>query len=357
MDADRLGSWFRQFADVESPDLPFYRTLCNGIATDPDLLDLLGTAAPGQWRPNLLLAALHDVVLQHPGDEFSRNYPTVGGSFIDGTDPLPSARGFIQSHRSQIEDLVATRSTQTNEVNRSALWFASVRAVAVEVGRPIAFIEVGASAGLNLYFDRYAYDFGDGIVRGDGASTVRLACDLDGAIQLDDAVEIAYRVGLDLAPVDLADPVERRWLKACIWPEQHDRHARFEAAADHAVADPPTVVTDDAVDGLADLVEACPDDAHVVIANSWVMTYLARDRRAAFESVVDLLGADRDLTWISAEGEGVVDWVPRDPAVDSPHTVVGIRRYRGGNRTDERAATCHPHLRWLRPSTSNSPST
>ena len=349
MDSDRLARWFTQFAEIECPDLPFYRALCLGMADDAALLELLLSAAPGQWRPNLLLAALHDLVLQHPDEPFARFYGTVGGSFAEGTDPLPLAREFIADHRSDVDRLVATRSTQTNEVNRSCLWFAALRVAAADLpDRPIAFVEVGASAGLNLRFDRYAYNFGDGVVRGNADSPVRLACRVDAAaLPLDSRVEVSHRVGLDRDPVDLADPAERRWLKACIWPEQPERHARFDAAADLWAADPLPIVADDAVDGIADLVESVPQESHVVIVNSWVLTYLSTDRRAAFERVVDLLGSDRDLTRISAEGEGVAAWVPSDAALPAPHTVVGMRRYRDGVRTEERVAECHPHLAWL----------
>jgi len=350
MDPDRLAHWFETFADVECPELPLYRSLCRGIARDSELLDLLMAAAPGQWRPNLLLATLHDLVLRHPDEPFSGLYPTVGGAFVDGSDPLPLAREFIEAHRDDVERSISTRSTQTNEVNRSALWFAAVRQAALEVpDRPVAFVEIGASAGLNLAFDRYTYDFGDGVVRGEPGSSVRLSCRLDGSTPpLDVPVDLVHRVGLDRSPVDLADPAERRWLKACIWPEQPDRHARFDAAADLTIADLPVIVTDDAVDGIADLIEACPADAHVVIVNSWVLTYLPTDRRLAFETAVDLLGDDRTITRISAEGEGVVEWVPSDHDRSSPHTVVGMRRYRDGVRTDARVAECHPHLQWLR---------
>ena len=349
MDADRLTRWFETFAEVECPDLPFYRALATGMAHDTELLDLLLEASPGQWRPNLLLAALHFLVLEHPDEPFSRLYGTVGGSYTEGTDPMPAAREFIDAHRRAVEELVSVRSTQTNEVNRSCLWFGAVRAAAADLPhRRIAFVEVGASAGLNLAFDRYRYDYGDDRVRGVGTSPVELRCRLDGSLPLDAPLDIAHRVGLDRSPVDLADPVERRWLKACIWPEQPERHARFDAAADLCIADPPTIVADDAVDGIADVVESVPDDAHVVIVHSWVMTYLSRERRAAFDSVVDLIGADRDVTRISAEGEGVVDWVPHDPEHPEPQTVVGMRRYRDGRRADERAGTCHPHLAWLR---------
>jgi hypothetical protein len=349
MDLDRIAGWYRDFVAHESPPLPFYAALCEGIADDVELVGLVAGAAPGQWRPNLLLAALHDQVLLHPDEPFARFYPTVGGDYAPGDDVMGPLREFLAGHTEAIEHLIATRSTQTNEVNRSCLWQVALRAAASdEPDRPLALVEVGASAGLNLAFDRYRYDFGDGVVLGDERSPVRLSCDLrSGRSVLDRPLPcVVHRIGLDVAPVDLHDADERRWLKACIWPEQPVRHQRFDAAADLAIADPPVIVADDAVDGISDLIEGCPDEAHVVIVNSWVMTYLARERREAFERVVAVHGAERDITRISAEGETVVDWVP--PGAAGPNvTVVGMARWRNGDRTDERVAECQPHLQWL----------
>ena len=41
--------------------------------------------------------------------------------------------------------------------------FPSLGAIAAAEGRPLALIEVGASAGLALFPDRYSYEFDDGV--------------------------------------------------------------------------------------------------------------------------------------------------------------------------------------------------
>ena len=51
-----------------------------------------------------------------------------------------------------------------------------------QVARPLALIEVGASAGLNLLFDRYGYDYGAGRSAGDPSAPVRFTCALRGAV-------------------------------------------------------------------------------------------------------------------------------------------------------------------------------
>lgn len=352
LEHQRLVERFRRFVDPDDPSLRFYRRLCESIPDDPAVLALLDSAQPGQRRPNLLLAALHDLVLQYPDEPYSRFYETVGGDYpVTDPDPMPALRSFVADHHNELEQLIASRSTQTNEVNRSCLWFVALRhATADLVDRPVSVIEIGASAGLNLWFDRYRYDFGDGRRRGEPGSAVHLRCEIrSGAPDLDSPLPvIRSRVGLDLDPIDLGNAAERRWLKACLWPGQADRHERFDAAADLAMTEPPRVVRDDAVDGIADLIEECDPDDHIVIMNSWVLTYLRRDRRAALDRIIDLAATDRDVTWISAEGEGVIDWVPAIDGTIEPNTVIGTSRWRGGQRSVERTGVCHPHLEWLR---------
>jgi len=109
------------------------------------------------------------------------------------------------------------------------------------------------------------------------------------------------------------------------------------------------VTRGDAVDELADVIEAFPLDAHVVVMNSWTLTYLERSRREAFVAALDLIGATRTLTWISAEHPGCLA-VFRDPEPTlepASRTLVGMVRWRDGARSVDNAATVHPHLRWM----------
>ena len=352
VDLDRLAGWFRDFGEADTKDLPLYRSISVAMSEDRSLLEVMTNARAGQWRPVLFFAALHFAVLEHPEHELSAFYPSVTGRAAPARDPVPALRRFMTDHVDELAELIATRSTQTNEVNRSCLWFVALRHAASDptaADRPIALLEIGASAGLNLHVDEYRYDFGDGSVRGVATSPVSLACDVvAGAPPLDAALPpIVDRRGLDLLPIDPSDATEARWLKACVWAEQLERHRRLDAALAHAIAHPVPIVRDDAIDGLSDAIDSFPDDAHAVVVNSWVMTYIAKDRRAAFESVLDLAGSNRLLTWVSAEGSGVVPSVIAPAGLGSADTVVGMSRWRDGERRDEVVAICHPHLRWL----------
>ena len=346
--ADRLADWFRRFAEVECPDLPLYRALCLIVAEHPGLLSVVLDARPGQWRPNILLAAVHLLVRRNPDAPLAAYFPTASSTPRPPDDALASALAeFIERHADEIAELVSTRSTQTNEVNRSCLWFVAWHEEQRAANAQLAVIEVGASAGLNLMVERYSYDFGDGLLRGDRASSVRLGCALSGVRDLPaDAPQPVWRLGIDREPIDLADADKRDWLQACIWPEQPERHARYVAAAASALEATPPVIRGDAVGSISAAAAAAPDDAHLVIVTSWVLTYLRRDDRVALRAALDAIGERRDLTWLSAEGAGVV---PGLRTVDAwrNDTLVHRVRWRGGHVDEQLVARCHPHLRWL----------
>ena len=349
---ERLRELFIAFDEDEGQRVPMYGRVCRAAADDPEVLELLHDAPKGQRRPILLLAALHDLVLEHPEAPAARWFPSVTGRAVPPGDTWPEVRATLIDHADRIRHVVATRSTQTNEVNRSALWAAAVPWAAADVDAPVAVVELGASAGLNLGFDRYFVDFGSGDTVGPVDAAVRLECIVrSGRRPALPMPQIVDRLGVDLEPVDLADPVRHRWLRACLWPEQTERVTRFDAAVAVTLADPPTIAAGDAVDELPDAVERLADDAHVVVMWSWFLTYLSRERRRALDGALDLIGRRRPLTLLSAEASGVHEAFV-DPGLpgDDPaefRSVVGASRWRDGRRDDRVIARCHAHLRWL----------
>jgi hypothetical protein len=123
------------------------------VAARDDVLDMVRAAPPAAHRPNVLLAAVH--------------YPLLGGlahplaDVYAGTsdaDPGPLFLDICVAQRPAIEDLLRTRHTNTNEVGRSALLGPALTDTARRLGEPLALVEVGCSAGLNLLCDRYRLD-------------------------------------------------------------------------------------------------------------------------------------------------------------------------------------------------------
>ena len=365
-DAERLARIQRRFAEfaAEYAALPLYSSICRHVAGDRDLASMLLAARPGQARPVLWLAALHDLVLRRPDLAAAQWYPSVvGSSHVPVGDPWPDVRHTVLEHREELLARIATHGTQTNEVNRAVYVALGLAVAARDVRRePLALVELGASAGLLLAVDRYAVrlDSPRGeLVVGDPGSTVRcVGRDRSGAAVGQgpgglDLPPIRGRVGLDLDPVDLSDRDAVRWLEACLWPEVPGRVERFRAARDLLQGRQPEVRRGDMVEGLPGAVgvarQQAGSESHVVVFSSWALTYLEPSRRADLEAAVSSLARDCvALSWLTAEPPACAPGIVPPGGVDDGATVVGLRRWRGGvEREPARLGTTHPHGAWV----------
>ncbi|NNE22730.1 MAG: DUF2332 family protein, partial [Rhizobiales bacterium] len=136
---------------------------------------------------------------------------------------------------------------QTNEVARSAILYPGLMRVAHETGLPLSLFEVGASAGLNLFPDKFLYRMSD-MVFGQPGSPVILLPQWSGALPVGPQPEIVSRRGCDRAPLSVADAAHRERLVAYVWPDQPDRIARVEGAIEIARPSPPRIDAADAAD-------------------------------------------------------------------------------------------------------------
>src|SRR5262249_29142617 len=128
---------------------------------------------------------------------------------------------------------------QTNEVSRCAALLGGFIYVAGRTGLPLRLREIGTSAGLNLFWDRYSYDQDGEHLWGRPDSAVSIACEWHGRPQhLDAAVSVVERRGCDLTPVDIRDPSQVRMLESFVWPDQLRRLVQLRAAATLARQDP-----------------------------------------------------------------------------------------------------------------------
>jgi hypothetical protein len=250
----------------------------------------------------------------------------------------------------ELEHLVATRTTQTNEVGRCSVLMPALALIASEVG-PLGHVDVGASGGLNLLLDRYAYRYrvdGSETTVG-GPSPVVLTADVRGDMPIpDDVPAIVAHCGVDRRPIDVTDPAEAQWLEACVWPDQTDRFRRLVAAIELAREHPPELLTGDAVAMLRPAIERVGASAHPVVTNSWVLNYLTSAGRTAYLAELDAIGAQRALTWVYAEAPALIPELPNEPdPIDAHRTVLSMVRWRNGERTVTHLATCHPHGFWI----------
>ncbi|MGQ4615305.1 DUF2332 family protein [Nocardia sp. R7R-8] len=264
---------------------PCYEQWCRGIACDTDVLGLIEQLSPEKRQPNLVLGAARYVGVE-PSD-------------------YSDFKTWLTRHWAQVAEVASVRRTQTNEAGRAAV----LLPVLAGIPGPLSLIEVGASAGLCLYPDRYSYRYDDQVIDpAGGVSPVVLSCATSGNPPLPAALPaVVSRAGVDLNPLDVDDPEDVRWLECLVWPEQRHRLQRLRAAVGVARTEPPRLVTGDLLDTVADLVDAASSDTTVVVFGSAVLAYLDADSRRAFEATV------RDLRckWIANEGAGVIESVAK----------------------------------------------
>lgn len=242
---EALAQRFVRFADQEcGAYAPLYDRLARGIARDPELLTIAAHARSGQQAPLLLLAAVHYLLLCGADHGLAAFYPSVADiAVVPPGDPMPAFHAFCRDHRNALIDLVSAGLVQTNEPRRCTFLLPAFTTVAhLAGGKPLALIEVGASAGFNLLFDRYGYDYGAGRSAGDPDAPIRFTCELRGQVLPPihaGMPPVAARVGIDLNPIHAADPPATLWLRALVWPEHPERAALLQQVLVLAQRDPP----------------------------------------------------------------------------------------------------------------------
>ena len=366
--ADPTSRRFQIFLDREvAESSPLYAALTAHAAWDIDqggLISAVMAAAPERQRiPNLFFASVQRVLFDHPQAPLARYYRSVGGDRAPDAQLPAVFESFVAEHRERIEFLLATRETQTNEVLRSAQIRPALGWARACTRRPLALIEVGTSAGLLLHADRYEYSyaFADGSrLRGGSGSAdgvPRLDCRVLGAATekslrpfVTGDLPVASRVGLDLNPLDPADPDDRAWLRALVWPEHVERRERLDAALAHAARRPVRLRKGDALRILPDAVDGVPQNSIACVFVSNSLPHWSAQSRAGFVRLIRDLGARQDLVLIVKEahrvGFGLFTGRP-DPvqaaAGEPVHEVLGAAVYLGGQERLFRLGTAGMH--------------
>ena len=224
----------RQAAICGRSGSPLYATLLEAAAADVEAGGPCWSVLTGHERPGSVLAlrfmgALHRLVLRGEAPALAAYYPSVTALPSEG-DPRPAFLDAVAGNVPALRELV-TQPVQTNEVSRCAVLLCGFLTIARETGLPLRVLEIGASAGMNLLWDRYFYRAGER-TWGDPASPVRLDDVYAGECPLLDVpAEVAERRGCDLYPLDVGSEETVLALKSLIWADQVERFATFEQAA------------------------------------------------------------------------------------------------------------------------------
>lgn len=333
--------WFATWADGTSP---LYARLARGVADDADLLELARAAREAQPPAHLLFGAVHFHLLRGADHPLRRFYPSCVDDAIDpdAVDPFPAFREFALDRADDLRPVMGTRRVQTNAVRRCSALLPGFERVSRAVGRePLALVEVGPSAGLNLCWDRYGYDYGSfGTVGPENASCVLQCAVRGGDPPIPDSFPaVASRVGIDVNPLDVTDDADRDWLRALVWPDHTGRHRVLSAAVEVARRDPPELIPGDGIDLLPEVLDRIPKERPVCLFTTQVLYQFDDDARQRFETLVAEHGEKRELHWLSG-----------DETDDDAEQAIVLRHARPGEPRGEgkRIATYQQHGEWLR---------
>ena len=343
---------FHRFARVEAPDLasPMYAELAHGVSLDRQLLELAAQKRRRQPAPNMLFAAVQYLLLS--GGEYGKHplaahYPIVSGVERPMEPAFPAFRDFCLSHRDDIFELIRERRTQTNVVRRCTCLLPAFSTVQRESGLPLALVDIGASAGLNLNVDRYRYRYLRGgreeATWGRPDASVELEAELRGGgamPQLADQLDVWFRGGIDLNPIDLSNEAELRWLRALIWPEHVERHRRLTDAAAELARSPIDLRCGDAVELLPEMIADTPTNAALTVYSTVAIYQIPAAGRERILQILTETSVERPVWLVTLE-------LLLEDIDNTQAPTLAITRFVGGERRRELLAKASPHGWWI----------
>ena len=229
-------------------------------------------------RPLLLLAALRADALEE-----GAGHPLYAALAVPTPEleavTLESVTAALGRERVGLWSRLTNRRVQTNDPSRAIAWLWPAFLAGCDGGkRPLALVDVGASAGLNLVADELPAAWTD------LATGKAILC----------ATRVAHlaRVGYDLRPLNVKNDDDVLWMRACIWPGDVERLARFEAAvkamrAASSGPSPPTLerLTASLVpERLAALANRSPDGGLLLAFQTLLSGYLEVNERESYRN-------------------------------------------------------------------------
>lgn len=333
----------RQARSCEALGSPFTARLCRLAAARLDASDRVGAVmlawpgdatSSGDSLPLRWVGALHALVLSSRDAALQAAYPPHDVADDDLWKAITAAK---RRHAPFILERLKS-APQTNEIRRSAVLLPGFLTIAARFGLPLDLAEIGASAGLNLQWDKYHYTLG-GIRWGDPTSSVRLTPDWQGPNPPLAGIRVRDRLGCDLNPLDPTSPEDRLRLMSYVWADQADRMERLNAALAIAAPAPPHVERADALSWLPRVLARPAEGAVRVLYHSIAWQYLPPDDQAKGEAIIAEAGSratpEAPLARLAMEADDKTDGA-----------AISLQCWPGGERQELGRADFHG--RWVK---------
>jgi hypothetical protein len=261
---------------------PLYARLWRELADDARVAAVVGPE-PAWDAPLRLMAGIHYLVL-------------TGAAAWEQTGDV------LVEHRAFLQEWVATRGVQTNEVQRCwSLLPCFLEAVRLTGAEVLDLVELGPSAGLNLAWDRYGYAYESGGWDAAGA-VLHLSGDETRHVPsglLDLCPTVRSRTGIDRNPIDVTSVDGALLLKSFVWADQTERLDRLDAAIEAVRADPPHLIRGDLADRLPEILEGLVDsDGLTLVWETAVLGYVPEESRRRLYDTIRRFGKRHPIAFV-----------------------------------------------------------
>lgn len=331
---------FTRYAGWVEDKCPLYAKLTESTADDSQLLNIASEASAGQPEPELLLAAVHSLLLKRRNHPLAQFYPTCNQTRSNENSVI-HFRDFCLANEDQLRSIIATRRCQTNDIGRSAILLPAFEHVSrIAETSTLAQIEIGTSAGLNLNWDRYQYNFVgvDTVDESDSPVTITTEVRGDQRPPLSqDFPTVTHRCGIDLNTLDVTDDEDARWLHALIHPNQTRRHRQLAAAIEVAQENQSPLIEGDVFDELPAQLSNAPSNTDLIVFSTHVLYQLTEDKIAKLRSLLSSHSSEQPVHWLSI-----------DPDEELGEPTYRLVTFVDGDATESQIAQFESYGDWIR---------
>jgi hypothetical protein len=289
---------FKRFATDCIGSSRLYERLSLEIAGDDKLLQMAAHCRAGQPEPNLFFGAVHYLLLKGYNHELKAYYASIVNDPCEPVTAFPDFRRFCLEYENDIIPILQSKLVQTNEVRRCAYMYPAFCYIYEKAKKPLALIELGTSAGLQLFWDKYGYAYNDNERYGDATSELVLRSEIkEGNLPylLKDSPPVTARIGIDLHVNDLENAEDYLWLRSLIWPEHKERITNFDKAALYFKKQAIQLIEGNGVELLADTAAMIPEEAVLCVFHTHVANQMSHADKMALIETIQKLGKERDV--------------------------------------------------------------
>lgn len=286
--------------------------------------------------------ALHAAALTGRDAMLAVEYPHANSTWsMDRVWPL--AEAFLRREEAWVRDFMKS-PPQTNETARATGLASAFMWLAQRMRAPFHMLELGASAGLNLNWDRFAYAYPGWqrqSVIGPMMPTV-----VTGRPPPWRDIAIASRAACDQNPLDPANADDRLRLRAYVWADQSARLERLNAAMELSRETGLKVEKADAAAWVAARLAGDPPHGTRVVYHSVFLQYPSIEVRTAIAAAIEEVG-------VRTRGEAQLAWVRFEPDSilsgdrSSTRYVLNAVTWANGLRSETILADVDPHGRMM----------